>query len=211
MRLSRKDIVAGYPATYLRDFMKWLGPQAGVYSNAKIKRFAHIDFDVLVTAGLLEKKTDYDKRDYYERTTAGGRVANATFLKPITKERAKAIVKAFFDRILAAGIQPFLFYVDEARLFGSIIDPAKPDCSDVDVAIKLSRRDLQGRDFVELAMERTADRPGMDYFRRLVFPELEVRRFLKGGNPRLELHDMDELVTLEAKSVSLWPVREFEF
>lgn len=148
LRVDRSEIIAGQPIKRVRDFLRRLDNRTwDAQEIAEYFGLARADSLIreLVNRKLLERaKGIRGKRGkFYQQGEYATRLTNARFLKSITRERADALIAGLLQRIQAVNEdKEFLYKVAEARVFGSYIDSARADLGDVDVAIRLERRQL---------------------------------------------------------------------
>jgi predicted nucleotidyltransferase len=145
---------------------------------------------------------------HYKATAAGRALACAKAVPRIGRSKADQLVEAVVQRIgLVNSNDCLLRYVAEARLFGSYIDPSVEDLGDIDIAIRLELRPVNGRDHKEYAFQR-ADYLGKSTdssFRARFHCESELRATLVGRSPYISLHDMSDLEEIKAASIPLSP------
>ena len=93
----------------------------------------------------------------------------------------------------------YAFWVNEVVLFGSFLTSDAAMVGDVDVAIRLSWRTDEGSARLQLQRERVGaamaeGRSFKTHFDELVWPELEVRHFLKNRSRVLSITSTDDKI-----------------
>lgn len=84
--------------------------------------------------------------------------------------------------------ETMLYWVDEAWLFGSALDEAKPDYGDVDVVVRIAqRRDFTTDEILEYA--RASGRRFTNFVEQLGWGEIETWKKLRGGRSVVSVHD----------------------
>jgi len=134
-----------------------------------------------------------DGRTVYRVTDKG----RATGMKSLVPRMSRTAADALLEEVLARVVKinndgELLHFVTEVRVFGSYLTDSEY-LGDLDVAIKLERRRIQGE--WTNAARALADNRGrtLNFLERLTFPETEVRRRIKRRLPRISLHDTSEL------------------
>jgi hypothetical protein len=106
MRLTRKDMIAGYPSKTIRRFLRYLRQAEG----------AGVQFAAY-----------YLKMDEpgWMNTIKGNALTQAKFLKPITRDKATFILNNFLIRISTLNADPYFFMgVKKVEVFGSYLSEA---------------------------------------------------------------------------------------
>jgi len=125
---------------------------------------------------------------------AGNALANATAGALLSRTNADRLLKEFLIRVAIVNDDPsWLYRVGKVVVFGSYLNSQK-SVGDIDLAIRLDRRPEFAEGWPEalLAKADAAANRGRrfgGFLDRLAWPEIEVRRYLRGGVRRLSLHD----------------------
>jgi hypothetical protein len=142
--------------------------------------------------------------EVYDLTSDGNRFAIAKRTSPLTRSKGEAIIAGVIERAKAINQRQDLCYsVAKLTLFGSMLDPAIPLVSDVDIAFDLRRREHpEGKDWVEWHIDRfeASGRDSGNYIDKIYFGETEVVRLLKAKVRGLSLHPQRDLDGISAKS-----------
>jgi hypothetical protein len=219
-KLDRTDIICGYPAKKIRDFLggnhgafrydDTIGPE---HFAAKIREHFGVDAEAVAV--------ELFKRGWVERTEVSNAVAADSGIltpnKPIValtqigkQSRIISLNKRFpraagevivTDLIARAKVinanHDLLCGVNELRLFGSMLDPKAETVGDVDVAFELYQKEPPpgfGKDYpwVEWNIQRANQCGGeyLQYQEKMSYGEREVRRLLRSGKSRLSMQQM---------------------
>ena len=191
MRLKSTDKIAGVEAKHLRKFFRCY--DTGHFDGQSIKHFPELNlnsevkvlnfFKELEQGGYI-KKHDHEFR--FETTMKGMGVANAKFIKPITKSKCNEIVKELLERVEQMNKSDYyIMKVESIYAFGSYIDDTKPDCADIDLIINLKRKDgITYEQSVEISHQRC--RNASNYLQMISYASHEEPlKFLKNRNKYL--------------------------
>ncbi|MBZ5763837.1 hypothetical protein LAV84_30760 [Rhizobium sp. VS19-DR104.2] len=97
----------------------------------------------LAIAGYIEWKAEYAGSSDWSLTEHGLRLAADDFGPRMTPQRAHAVIGQVIERARAINRDPDrLARVRELRLFGSTLDPNRPDYGDVDIEAEIEIRQL---------------------------------------------------------------------
>lgn len=146
----------------------------------------------LAGEGYLERHGSDPIQASYEFTAKGAALRNASAAKPVRRETADRHLAAFMDRVAAVNSDDSLSYVvARVVLFGSMLGDART-VSDVDLAVELRRRTVDGeaasrRDDERRELAATQGRTFKTFVDELVWPEREVMLLLKGRSPVISL------------------------
>jgi hypothetical protein len=215
MKLDRNDLICGYPAKKIRDFLggtngafrsddhcepddldkianDYFGDDAKAVMVALLKRGwiikTKVDAEVAADTGM---KTNLP---IVSLTQAGKQSRIALLTKRFSRADGEVIVAELIKRAHAINAQDELLCgVSELRLFGSMLDPKAETVGDVDVAYKLyDKPPPSGKKRYEWHVERAkqAGRGNMYWGDQMRYGAIEVRLLLKARKPRLSLQDM---------------------
>ena len=155
---------------------------------------AHAALERLAADGFLERiPTTWNGQPDIEwtTTTRGGALANASFLKPITRERARLLLDGVIARATDYNADPDKpMWVDQVSVFGSFLDPDAVDFGDLDVHAVFSHRSENPADAAREYAKRSGKR-FQSFIDELFWPEKEARQILKGRNAYISLHTED--------------------
>lgn len=200
MRISSSDQIAGQPILAIRKLLKSGGDYSWTIDHvcSKLNVDQNTAWQVisqLVADGYVERDEKFGD-EYWQNTTKGFALANASAAKPIKREVAQKHLDSFLDRVRAINSNAALPYVvTKVILFGSFLTDA-PTVSDVDIAVQLRHRVADYEQFEALENQRVAaalerGRQLNDYFSQLIWPYQEVLLMLKNRSRVISLHDVD--------------------
>lgn len=151
MRLQRDTLVAGLAPQFARELAKACGggQTLGVVARRvkKSQEETHAALLALLEAEFLTlepRRTVLDGAvvEYWKVTMRGAALAMAKFLRPISRTKALALLDAVVDRACEYNARPETPYViAQVRVFGSYLDSAANELSDLDVALILEERE----------------------------------------------------------------------
>lgn len=211
MNITKNQLIAGYPAIQVRNFLRKFG---GLNIRAVfVQRILHVDFaqaDVflreMAQLGYLQHKEDLrgEEEQTYEVTSSGLRLANASATQPISRKTAERVLGEFMNRlheINASAKDPYAYKITSAVLFGSMLSD-KEQLGDVDIAIELhpttsddKKLNTLGR--YRLRMAKLNGKHFKSDFDQIVWPMTEVFYVLKAHSRRLSLHQLSELSEMQ--------------
>jgi hypothetical protein len=219
-KLDRSDIICGYPAKKIRDFLGYA--RDGAFSDGDLLErdvFLEIATDyfgdgaenvvaeLFKRGWLLEDKAEKDDFEYAEegasviRLTQLGKQSRIISLKKrFSRIEGEAIVADLVGRAKMIDARNDLPYgISELRLYGSMLDPQCEEVGDVDVAFELYRRKLPaGMSLTDWNFARAAaSGRDLSFRQRLGFGSREVNLLLQGGGQRLSLQRMSDFCLME--------------
>jgi len=212
MRITKGQIVAGYPALEVRGFLRRyrLGAFVAEASEEALKvspAEAAKFLSVMVSLGYLEpvNPPPADETPCFEVTSLGQAFANASGARPISRETADRVLREFMERVQAVNASDeYVYKIESVVLFGSMLTDLDR-LGDVDLAIELLPTALDDRLFQNQCQSRR--RLAIEKGRRFgstfdwaVWPTMEIFLFLKSRSRSLSLHALNEVV--EMKEVS---------
>ena len=152
-------------------------------------------------AALPEPETE----PCWKRTIKGGALSIALFSAPVSRRTAEKELSEFMNRVHQVNTDSRFLYRDQkAVLFGSFLTDA-PTVGDLDVAVELIPKELDGKKHSEMVLARAADaasngRRFQNFVERISFPAQEVRQFLKSRSRIIQLTDCKDGVLEIAQS-----------
>ena len=224
LNLDRTTVIAGLPIKTVRNAIREMNRHdvndfgwnvEGLAAHMKIS-VTHAEWlcETLKEQGVLERKPQPDTRwhergIYYCVSESGTRFINATMLKRIDRARVDKLLAEFLQRVNKVNANnDFCCFINEVRLFGSVIDDKAESFSDVDICHVLARRRLppQYKQWTDwnIARANLSGRDGLQFFSKITYGQTEVMRILKNGSPYLSLHDLDDVVGIGADSIRLY-------
>jgi len=214
MRIDPKSSIAGRPALEIRNLLRrgmgyqwtpmFVCERLGV-SEAEAQRV----IDELSREGYIELDDSFPGRPLWGNTVAGNALAMASAAKPVRRATAEKKVAEFLERVRRVNEDPYYLYkVTRVEVFGSYLTDQEK-LNDVDLAVELEPR-YQDRDQQQAyERERTeeAARKGRT-FRHFVdamaWPRNETLLFLKSRSRTISLHDISDLIRMQAESRTLF-------
>jgi hypothetical protein len=142
--IDKKDNIAGVPIVQVRDALRRIAgagdhvyPQAlAHYAKIGLEEAQRVVDALVIQRRLLPGEADPDGDLFYDFTTAGYGLANASAGRRFKKATAQRALDELLQRAEALNDNPRARYgVDKIVLFGSFLDPAAAEVSDVDLAI----------------------------------------------------------------------------
>jgi predicted nucleotidyltransferase len=115
----------------------------------------------------------------------------------MNRAKAEKILGGVLERVAAINARAdLLHWVTEVRVFGSYLKDTD-DLGDLDLAISLERRPVEGGDYAWfeacLEMARQSGKKFGSYLDQLFYADTLVRRTIKNRSPYISLHETDEL------------------
>lgn len=209
MRIVLDEIIAGYSALEVRDFLRRYRLtnfyiEAAEDDLVLSPRTATIFMNKLKELEFIEE-LDRDKEDgrrIFRLTIKGQALANASAAKPIHRKTAERLLKQFLDRVQRVNsTQEYVYRVERVVLFGSMLGDADR-LGDVDVAVQLEPKVDEDTAFQEWSMARrcAAEAKGRNFrgvFDWAMWPTHEIFLQLKARSRGLSLHDFCEVEKLQ--------------
>ncbi len=164
--------------------------------------------------GVLERKPQPDTRwhkrgAYYSVSETGTRFTNATMLKRIDRAKVDKLIAGLLERVKKINADNNLcHFINEIRLFGSVMDGKADSFGDIDVCYVMGRRKVpqDQKSWIDwnIARAKLSGRSNMLYTHKLYYGHTEVMRMLKSGSPYISLHDLDDVIGIKADSIRLF-------
>lgn len=206
MRIAAGQLVAGYPAVKVRDFLRRYRDTGdcdkAVETELAINRkAAGIFLRELVTSGLLEISESRSGDQQFTLTRQGEILTNASAAKPIRRKTAERVLAAFMERVkVVNATSDYLYRVNEVILFGSMLSDVE-QLGDVDVAVNLEPKvsDVEALKEWSMVRRHVAEVEGRFFSTDLgwiCWPIVEVYKQLKARSRSLSLHEVKHLKRL---------------
>jgi hypothetical protein len=203
LRLQADTLIAGILARDLRAVFRHLNGRsicaAGFAERLSMTEAeAQRVLDRLVAEGCLAKEAWAPAGELsYGLDVKGAAIANARFLKPMSRMRADELVRQIVQRCESVNTNSeLLAYVRQAVAFGSYANPASPDCADIDLALLLEQRPgiKDRKEFAKLSQVRfrQSGKSGGPGF-LLLYGYDEVRKLIKARSPYISIHAEEDL------------------
>ena len=206
MRITADELIAGYPAVTVRNFLRkyeitGLIAECAQTSLSLSPQDASEFLNKLVHLRLLRESSKWNGSPFFDLTNYGVRLAYASAAKPIHRETANRLLSEFMERVHAVNATPdYLFRVSEVILFGSMLTDVDR-LGDVDVAVNLESK---ARDFTEFCewsrgRRRAAQVKGRSFptiVDQAYWPKQEVCMRLKARSIGLSLSEITDVECL---------------
>jgi predicted nucleotidyltransferase/predicted transcriptional regulator len=153
------------------------------------------------------EKPRYRSVDYYKLTEKGGRLAQASAMSKMSRERAEQIVAGLLKRVEEVNaIGDYVYRVPTVIVYGSYVR-GEPQLSDVDIAVDLeakwdSANEHQCREWSKRRTDvASANGRGFANFMDLLFwPKNEVMLHLKVRTRGLSIHEIADFMGMKKDS-----------
>ena len=205
MRITKGQIVAGYPALAVRSFLRRyrLGAFVAEASQEalKIRPAEAAEFlREMTSQGYLESVAPHwaDGTPCFEVTNQGLAFANASAARPISRDTADRVVREFMERVQVVNASDeYVYKIESVVLFGSMLTEVAR-LGDVDLAIELRPTAADAQEFQEQCRSRCrlAVAKGRRFRSALdwaVWPTIEIFQFLKSRSRSLSLHALSDV------------------
>lgn len=168
----------------------------------------------LAAEGYLQLNADdVDGERWWETTTAGNALAQASFGRPITRATAARHLTAVLDRADAFNAEASrLVAIREILVFGSYLDPYADTLGDLDLAVSFVSRlpaEATRDEHTEqlLAYARASGRRFASFVDRLFWPQQEALLILRNRSAAINI-TCEDVRTLTGRWQIVYPVSE---
>lgn len=203
MRIVSDQLIAGYPAIEVRDFLRryrFTGffTEAAEFDLALKPKAAAAFLNKLVNLGFIRGTGKSNGRKSFEVTSNGQALANASAARPIHRRTAERVLAQFLERVHRVNsTQAYAYRVEAVVLFGSMLTDTER-LGDVDVAIRLEPKviDENAQEQWCAARRRAAEAKGRNFYGVLdwaMWPTQEILLQLKARSSSLSLHDFSDV------------------
>lgn len=198
MRITRGETICGVEAMALRSALRradaysaeWLGSELGLDVSGAARLI-----DELCGDGYLAERPAGSK--VFRVTLKGSAFRMATAARPITRATADRLVQDIVRRAEEVNDADYAYKVGALVVFGSYCDPEADRLSDVDVAARwLPVDDFQPVCERRIRLASVGGRRFYSDLEEMSWPEIEVKRHLKGRSASLSLHDYDKTLPI---------------
>ncbi|MGB0072722.1 MAG: hypothetical protein WBP71_07200 [Terracidiphilus sp.] len=206
MRIAAGELIAGYPAVKVRNFLRRFR-DTGDFGKA-VETSLAIDPEAannflhkLVTSGLFEVSQRRSGDQRFTLTIQGVVLANTSAAKPIHRKTGERILAEFMKRVDAVNAtSEYLYRVNEVILFGSMLSDVE-QLGDVDVAINLESKvsDADALKKWSMARRNAAQAEGRSFSTDLAsicWPIVEIYKQLKARSRSLSLYELEHVKRL---------------
>jgi predicted nucleotidyltransferase/predicted transcriptional regulator len=201
MRIDPKDALAGQPILKIRDFLR--NCQLFNWNTQTVITAFNVDLGgaerIIVTLkqrGYV-RSVDISGRKYWKTTLKGNALALSSAAKPLLRATAERKLREFLDRVVEVRKSKYYLYkVSEVVVFGSYLS-GNEKINDIDLSINLLPKEKNEQRRRRREEDRVSD---AIYYKRvsrdtaIMWPQLEVIRFLKGRSRGISLHIDEEIV-----------------
>lgn len=154
--------------------------------------------------GFIEKWGKFRNVQLWRTSIKGNGLALASAAKPILRATASRKIEEFLARVKVVNKNEYYLYkVEKVLVFGSYLG-TNERLGDVDIAIKISSKELNSTKFAELAKIRSSEaenngRHFSNSLQKLFWPQEEVLRYLKSRSRSISIHFTDDPVLKNAE------------
>ena len=199
MRLQRSVDVAGIEPGLAREAAR--ACRVDWTSAEYVAERLHLPLDEAVAVlGRLEQEGFLERSEQkwggkptpvWTTTVSGGALAQASFLKPITREKAESLLAGVVERATIYNDDPERpLWIERITLFGSLLDGDATDFGDVDLQLVHATRPSPD-EHVKLTYANSSGRSFPTFLDKLFWAEKEMRQILKNRSPYISLTDED--------------------
>lgn len=203
MRITAEQLIAGYPALEVREFVRRyrlteFSAETAQHFLAVSPRVAASFIKKLADLGFVEAIGKSGRRRFFQVTTSGHALANASAARPIHRRTADRALRQFLERMrLVNDVGEYAYRVGQTVLFGSMLTDIDR-LGDVDIAIRLEPKlsDEHAQEELCKARRRIAEAKGRTFygvFDWAMWPTHEVLLYLKARSSILSLHDLSNV------------------
>jgi hypothetical protein len=221
-------VIVGLPIKTVRDAVREMNRHDGDDCGWTVDGLAtymkisstHAEWlcEVLVKQGVLERKPQPDTRwhkrgMYYSVSETGTRFINATMLRRIDRAKVNKLIAGLIERVRKINANNNLcHFINEIRLFGSAMDGKAESFGDIDICYVMARRKVppEHKSWTDwnVARAHLSGLRNMMFISELCYGYTEVVRMLKNGSPYISLHDLDDVIGINADSIRLFVAPE---
>jgi predicted nucleotidyltransferase len=178
------DIPAGQSFRKVRDFLR-RNAHPRLFDSQDVAEYFGVDVTAeLLAKGLIEPEVRYEGK--FQITSLGTRLATKRLIPRIPRARQKRSSPTCL-RARALSMIELLCRISKITVFGSFLTDAE-DLGDIDVAVELKRKDIDGMRWTDAALARAkASGRQLDYRQMLGYPEREVKQLLKKRSRYIQL------------------------
>lgn len=147
----------------------------------------------LESDGFVTHQTrEHDGEILWNTTLRGSGLAGASFLKPINRAKAEALLAGVLDRAASYNADPDKpVWIEKVSLFGSLLDQTATDFGDIDLHVILEDRAEHDAAEAALAYSRASGRNFPNWIDRLFWAQTEAKQILRNRSGYLSIHTED--------------------
>ncbi|MCP2284173.1 hypothetical protein APR04_003093 [Promicromonospora umidemergens] len=135
---------------------------------------------------------DGEPEAWWNTTLLGSGLAGASFLKPINRAKAEALLAGVLDRAASYNSDPGKpVWIERISLFGSLLDQGATDFGDIDLHVVLEDRAEHDAAEAALAYARASGRTFQSWIDRLFWAKTEAKQILRNRSGYLSIHTED--------------------
>ena len=205
MNISPGEEIAGFPAIGIRNFFHKFstGPVnvdgAAFYLGISVQKAKKIMVE-LENQGFLKsevKRLSEKREPWWEQTVKGAALRMASAAPQIKRSTADRLLSQLLVRVNEINNSDrFLYMVDEVIVFGSYLDQTRMTLGDIDVAVKLERKEQDPEKHLKMNLD-LADEDGRGYeiySFRMSYGWYKVLKYLKSMSRGISLHTTEDNV-----------------
>ena len=210
MQVDKNDIICGYPAPKVRDFLRKLRHRKYGAIVACKKAFGVSEKQA---PKLLESlcKEGYIRKieNGWDTTVKGNALSVVRFVPRLSYYEMEEKLIDLYHRIQTVNYSDvFILCIAEARLFGSLMYKGRDSYGDIDIAIDLAPKftdpiqyEQAKKKLIDDALNRGVKIPNEKELDE--YPAKVIFDFLQARSPYISVHSMSELAKLQCLSVRL--------
>lgn len=200
MNISAGDEIAGLPAINLREFFRKFTRDTTTATYAShclgigVKRAKNLLIQLESEGYLESENTNYGKKKavHWQLTPKGFGLANASAARPIKRATAERLLSGLLERVEEVNESPdYLYKVVEVILFGSYLDPDRMTLSDLDIAVKLERKEKDFDKYIKMnnAQADKESRSYLSFLAQINWSYNKVWKRLRNKSWGISLHE----------------------
>lgn len=198
MRLTRGVPLQGLEPEFARTLARACHQApADIETLAEMLGISHSEtqgaVEALAQGGYLQPYASKDQH-LWTTTVKGGGLSNASFLRPIARSKAEALLLGVVERAAGYNADPTkLMWIDRLVMFGSMVAPDVELVGDVDLNVEMSRRIQDDDQYLReaRAYSRDSGRKFSTFLDQLLWPQHGVLRLLKNRSGYISIHQED--------------------
>lgn len=170
-------------------FPEFVADRIGAELSDTVRMLERLEEEGFLDRG--QEKWDGDLEAVWTTNVRGGALAQASFLKPITRPKAESLLAEVVQRAVAYnadGDKPL--WIEKIVLFGSLLDEEATDFGDVDLQLTYVTRPSDDP-HIKLTYAKKSGRAFRDFMDELLWAETELYRLLKNDSRRVSLTNED--------------------
>ncbi|MCP2286867.1 hypothetical protein APR04_005812 [Promicromonospora umidemergens] len=143
---------------------------------------------------VMQQTREYDGEPevWWNTTLLGSGLAGASFLKPINRAKAEALLAGVLERAASYNADPDKpVWIERISLFGSLLDQTATDFGDIDLHVVLEDRAEHDVAEAALAYARASGKSFPSWIDKLFWGQIEAKQILRNRSGYLSIHTED--------------------